>query len=65
MIGLMKKWKWTEEYDEYLWLKREKGESFRSIASMLGIAPGSAIARYKRLRLWRGLHPHQNSRKAA
>lgn len=59
---------WTDLMDEYLMVKRSKGELFQDIASTLGVPRGSLMRRYKMLcselgverYQWRnGKHSHQ------
>ena len=62
---------WTDLMDEYLMVKRSKGELFQDIASILGVRRTSVMRRYKMLCAERGVeryqwrngkHPHQTRR---
>lgn len=62
---------WSDLMDEYLMVKRSKGELFQDIASTLGVPRGSLMRRYKMLCAeqgvkryeWRnGKHAHQTRR---
>lgn len=63
--------RWTDLMDEYLMVKRSKGELFQDIASTLGVRRASVMRRYKMLCAeqgvkryeWRnGKHAHQTRR---
>ena len=56
---------WTDLMDEYLMVKRSKGELFQDIASTLGVPRGSVMRRYRMLCQWRGLERFERRRLAA
>lgn len=46
---------WTEEAEEYLFIKAKKGESMRHIASMIGCSFYAAKDRYRKICMGRGI----------
>lgn len=51
--------RWTELMDEYLMVKRSKGELFQDIASTLGVRRSSVMRRYKILCAELGVQRYQ------
>ena len=47
--------RWTDELDEYLFVKFTAGDPLRTIAAAIGCSPDAVRHRYAKLCKWRGL----------